>query len=117
MPELRKFALENRVVQMYPVYPRGVVLGEHPICMVTGEERKRMLEDGSARVIKHGSAIRLLLNLEQFRGVSAQMGPHVTVRAALGSRFHKAIAQAYMMAGTHCPLVLKSGHGTQSRAQ
>lgn len=94
---------------MYPVYARESVMGERPICIVTESERQELLKNGSAKPFDNGAAIKLLLNLEQFRGVSAQMGPHVTVRAALGSQFHKAIAQAYMTAGTHCPLILKAG--------
>lgn len=93
---------------MFPVYARESVIGAHPICVVTEFERLELLANGSAKSVSNGAAIKLLLNLEQFRGQSAQMGPSVTVRAALGSRFHKAIAQAYMMSGTHCPLILKS---------
>jgi hypothetical protein len=93
---------------MYPVYARESVLGARPVCIVTEFERRELLQNGSAKSVNNGEAIRLLLTLEQFRGVSAQMGPHVTFLAATGSRFHRAIAQAYMMSGTHCPLILKS---------
>lgn len=93
---------------MFPVYARESVIGSRPICIVTEYERRELILNGSAKPVSNGEAIKLLLNLEQFRGVSAQMGPSVTVRAAFGSKFHKAIAQAYMMPGTHCPLILKS---------
>jgi hypothetical protein len=93
---------------MFPVFAKGSLLGARPVCIVTEDQRRELLENGSAKSVSDGEAIQLLLNLEQFRGVSAQMGPSVTIRAALGSRFHQAIAQAYMTAGSHCPLVLKS---------
>jgi hypothetical protein len=93
---------------MFPVYARESVIGSRPICIVTEYERRELILNGSAKPVSNGEAIKLLLNLEQFRGVSAQMGPHVTIRAASGSQFHKAIAEAYMTAGSHCPLVLKS---------
>lgn len=93
---------------MFPVYSKGCIMGARPLFMVSAEERREYVANGSAKPVHRGKAIQLLLNLEQFRGPSAQMGPSVTIRAALGSRFHQAIAQAYITAGSHCPLVLKS---------
>jgi hypothetical protein len=83
---------------MYPVYARESVRGAHPVCIVTEFERLELLLNGSAKSINNGVAIRLLLTLEQFRGISAQMGPRVTFLAASGSRFHQECAQAYLMA-------------------
>lgn len=95
---------------MFPVYARGSVVGISPIFFAPEDMAGEMLRNGSAKKISdvNGKAIQLLLNLEQFRGVSAQMGPRVTFLAAGGSRFHQEIAQAYMTAGTHCPLIRKS---------
>lgn len=66
-----------------------------------------MISNGSAKPINRGKAVQLLLNLEQFRGQSAQMGPSVTVKATFGSGFHRAICQAWMNdgVGTYCPLI------------
>lgn len=41
--------------------------------------RQEYLDNGSARPVNNGAAIQLLVNIEQFRGVSAQMGPSVII--------------------------------------
>lgn len=91
---------------MFGVYPRGMVRGA-PLCVVTEDQRREMVLNGSAKPINNGEAIQLLLTLEQIRGISAQMGPAVTIKAMLGSKVFKAAALSYMAIGLHCPLVLK----------
>jgi hypothetical protein len=91
---------------MFPVYARGIVYGT-PLFWVSKQQARELLSNGSAKSINSRSAIQLLLNLEQFRGVSAQMGPSVTVKAMLGSLFHQECAQSYLMLrpGSYCPLI------------
>lgn len=104
---------------MSPVYARGPIYGKSPIFVVTEDERRQMLQNGSAEVVSDGAAIRLLLNLDQFRGVSCQMGPRVTENAAFGeehlSELAKLAALSYLLGmaardnqlGSYCPLLLR----------
>jgi hypothetical protein len=106
------FKLRQHTHTMYPVYAHKTALGCRPLFMVTGEEAKEMLANGSAQKVSKGKALQLTVAFEQFRGQSAQMGPRVTERAGddsePGCQLARAAALSYLMlrAGSYCPLIL-----------
>lgn len=96
-------------VVMYPVYAQGKVAGK-PICYVTQAERDEYVRNGSAVPVSCGTAIKLLINLEEFRGQSCSMGPHVAESAADGVPFYASLVDGWqlILPGSYCPLVLQT---------
>lgn len=86
---------------MYPVYGKKSVLGEKPLYWVNRDERKIMLEDGSARRFRaDGEALRLtrdkmIGDTTDIRDKSCQMGPRVIEANAEGMTFARAITAAW----------------------
>lgn len=111
------FKLRQHTYTMYPVYAHKTALGCRPLFLVTAEEAKEMLANGSAQKVSKGKALQLTIAFEQFRGQSAQMGPRVTERAASdafdmrepGCHMAQVAALSYLMLrpGSYCPLVLR----------
>jgi len=81
--------------RVYPVYSPGPIRGARPLFLVDFLARREYLDNGSAKPVHRGKAIQLLHSSKQFRGVSAQMGPRVTLNAVMGSTFHMAIVEAW----------------------
>lgn len=83
---------------MYPVYSKGPIHGSRPLFFVNADERREYLLNGSAKSVNRGTAIQLLVNLEQFRGISAQMGPSVIMGNLLPGpvgHFYRSIVEAW----------------------
>ncbi len=89
----------QRTVQMYAVYQRSasdeVLAGEEPLLYVDGATRDRWVADGSARSVRRGKALRLMINLPPRVQRSLSMGPGVIEGNAAGKRFAAALTAAW----------------------
>jgi hypothetical protein len=101
-------------VQMYPVFELKTRRGQklyHHVCYVSKPERDEMLANGSGASMTSGTAVKLLITLEQFRGQSCSMGPQVIEGNVMARRAKRELIQSLVagweptLVGTYCPLV------------